>query len=731
MAAVSKVLFTFLLLLLLQPTTPVTGEEVQPRVRPLHTLTTITNHPRPSFLRVDPPQCGLPCQQFDKFWSLLPRRYPGQVWLLQCHQHPQACKELGTHFNVDVHGPLVEAWLGTSFERYTGKKDVQSLMAWFEKVDNGSLARELATERAKPPRDLQALPVLQAVPLLTAMKDPARTRQQLLDQGVVHVSGVLPDPKWTQALAMYVNTTLTHAIAQVESGTVKETHVLGRVMERKNRFDVKLPLNTIDDEGSPALAEALSIIVHTLRALLGPLLGDKGHGDVAELFDLSAVVSDPGSLEQPLHKDQDWTTSISVLSFFVALDDVTTEMGPTVFKPSSHLKDYVNGQPTGIQSYTALLNQGDVAMFDARVYHQGTANRSNKRRIMFYVSFKSTHAAGQVSSTSSSHGAGSLLESIANHHYTLGEMAQRWTTSKRPRKAPPQRDQAAMQVIGAGLGRTGSLSLQRTLNVLHYKAFHMTTIVEDFSNTFEPPFAQWGRAVASKNTTKVHAAVSNIINLWHNHFFNATTDFPACVFYKELMAAYPDAKVILSARRSGKIWSKSFANTIGRIPGALVRATRPFMWLPPVHRFTNGILSYHTAMFQAVGMDDYATNEWVSHWPLQQFTASQLHSFAQAHDRWNEQVIATVPADRLLVYYPGDGYAPLCTFLNIQHCPPGSPPRSGFSHSSTGFGCLITAMELVSVCLPWVVVVVVVGVLCRHGCGRGGPTLEMKKGKQE
>jgi hypothetical protein len=40
-------------------------------------------------------------------------------------------------------------------------------------------------------------------------------------------------------------------------------------------------------------------------------------------------------------------------------------------------------------------------------------------------------------------------------------------------------------------------------------------------------------------------------------------------------------------------------------------------------------------------------------------------AFAASMERWNERVKREVPADRLLVWHPGDGWAPLCEFLEV------------------------------------------------------------------
>jgi hypothetical protein len=43
-------------------------------------------------------------------------------------------------------------------------------------------------------------------------------------------------------------------------------------------------------------------------------------------------------------------------------------------------------------------------------------------------------------------------------------------------------------------------------------------------------------------------------------------------------------------------------------------------------------------------------------------------------ERWNDQVKASVPADRLLVWEPAQGWEPLCEFLEVS-VPEGPVPR--------------------------------------------------------
>jgi hypothetical protein len=91
-----------------------------------------------------------------------------------------------------------------------------------------------------------------------------------------------------------------------------------------------------------------------------------------------------------------------------------------------------------------------------------------------------------------------------------------------------------LEVIGAGFGRTGTMSLKVALEDLGFgPCYHMIEL-------FEHPehLELWEAASQGKPVD------------WEELFsgYRATTDWPACSFYKELIERYPDAKVILTVR---------------------------------------------------------------------------------------------------------------------------------------------------------------------------------------
>ncbi|ORZ18747.1 P-loop containing nucleoside triphosphate hydrolase protein, partial [Absidia repens] len=111
-----------------------------------------------------------------------------------------------------------------------------------------------------------------------------------------------------------------------------------------------------------------------------------------------------------------------------------------------------------------------------------------------------------------------------------------------------------LEIIGAGYGRTGTLSLCNALDILGFKTHHMLKILTDpsqdadiFKHAYEQPDepVDWERAFSG---------------------YTAAVDWPAAAFYEKLATqVYPDAKVILTVRDPEK-WYASAAKTIREWP---------------------------------------------------------------------------------------------------------------------------------------------------------------------
>src|ERR1700752_3927418 len=93
-----------------------------------------------------------------------------------------------------------------------------------------------------------------------------------------------------------------------------------------------------------------------------------------------------------------------------------------------------------------------------------------------------------------------------------------------------------LQVVGAGLGRTGTHSLQLALQqLLDGPCYHM---IEVFGRPDD--IAVW------------HSAVNGDPPDWNAFLadYVAAVDWPACGFWREISAANPDAVILLSTRDS-------------------------------------------------------------------------------------------------------------------------------------------------------------------------------------
>jgi len=107
-----------------------------------------------------------------------------------------------------------------------------------------------------------------------------------------------------------------------------------------------------------------------------------------------------------------------------------------------------------------------------------------------------------------------------------------------------------ISLIGAGYGRTGTLSLKSALETLGYnKCHHMIEVI----NTPGEP-ERWMQAIDAETVD------------WESMLegYEATVDWPACHFYKALADYYPKAKVLLSVR-DPLAWFESMSATTLRV----------------------------------------------------------------------------------------------------------------------------------------------------------------------
>lgn len=180
-----------------------------------------------------------------------------------------------------------------------------------------------------------------------------------------------------------------------------------------------------------------------------------------------------------------------------------------------------------------------------------------------------------------------------------------------------------LRVVGAGVGRTGTLSLKLALErLLEAPCYHM---LEVFGH-LDDHVPMW------------HAAARGEPVDWDVLFdgYSAGVDWPVGAFWPELMDAYPDALILLSSRDS-ESWWRSASNTIFPTSGAM-------------------------------GDDAPEWFEMMTEMMAARFTPAldDRDRCIAAFEAHNARVRAEVPPERLLDWQPADGWEPICAALGVD-----------------------------------------------------------------
>lgn len=253
-----------------------------------------------------------------------------------------------------------------------------------------------------------------------------------------------------------------------------------------------------------------------------------------------------------------------------------------------------------------------------------------------------------------------------------------------------------MRVIGAGLGRTGTTSLEAALTHLGYKPYHMKTAMstEGHLELWQLYMQAVKAEQASEGSDAVVTATDAVIDAIIRDGFDATTDYPACHIYPRLMERFPDAIVLLGVRSSGTAWADSILSTIGR--AAAILSTAPFHFVPSLRR----LAPFIAFQFEATGLAVDTTTRRIT---------STRDEMGHAHDEWARSVQAAVPADKLLTHQPGQGWAPICAMLGA---PVPSEPYPHLNDSKQIQGAADAAEFVANVWWPVVIVLTVAACYC-------------------
>jgi hypothetical protein len=181
-----------------------------------------------------------------------------------------------------------------------------------------------------------------------------------------------------------------------------------------------------------------------------------------------------------------------------------------------------------------------------------------------------------------------------------------------------------LEIIGAGYGRTGTLSLKSALERLGFgPCYHAVEFMRhpEHQARWEAAFhgnPQWAEVFAG---------------------YRSTVDFPGTAFWRELVDAYPKAKVILTVRDPQE-WYASMRETFLAAAGPDGQ--------PPIPGAGDGSF--------VKGGD----------WSEMMADLQDEHTAIADFKRHIDDVRGYVPSHRLLVYEVRQGWQPLCDFLEVR-----------------------------------------------------------------
>ena len=197
----------------------------------------------------------------------------------------------------------------------------------------------------------------------------------------------------------------------------------------------------------------------------------------------------------------------------------------------------------------------------------------------------------------------------------------------------------ALEIIGAGFGRTGTYSLKAALERLGFgPCHHMSEVIDTPEQV-----GLWSDVAAGRpDFGRIFAG------------FRSAVDFPVAAYWQDVLAVTPGAKVILSDR-DPEDWYESFSQTI--LPLILDKAAWP---------------DERRAWFEMI--DDVIVGKALG--------GRTDREGILAVYRANADAARALQAEgRALVFRSRDGWAPLCEFLGVEV--PGEPypktnPRAEF-----------------------------------------------------
>jgi hypothetical protein len=225
---------------------------------------------------------------------------------------------------------------------------------------------------------------------------------------------------------------------------------------------------------------------------------------------------------------------------------------------------------------------------------------------------------------------------------------------------PPSR----IKIIHAGFFRTGTNSLATAYQILGFKTCHglfQALEANPWVEIERAAEAKWPDLPGAPSPPRAPWTRADWDALWGRHY-DVVTDISS-PFTRELIAAYPDAKVVVVQRDFDKWWDSYREVVFDRCMGREDDGAVAVAAMPVLQRLVTGDRSIRVIRKLNQGFFGGRTR------------AECVSRAREAYEAYYDEVRRLVPEERRLEYRLGDGWEPLCKFLGVP-VPDGEFPRT-------------------------------------------------------
>ncbi|CAG8954636.1 hypothetical protein HYFRA_00004556 [Hymenoscyphus fraxineus] len=235
-----------------------------------------------------------------------------------------------------------------------------------------------------------------------------------------------------------------------------------------------------------------------------------------------------------------------------------------------------------------------------------------------------------------------------------------------------------MQVLCLGLS-----PMYTALNKLGYRSYHMLEAPKPYNKRYRH-INCWREAL----NFKVHGigqkySPEDFDKLLQE--YSAVTDMPCVNFAAELVAAFPNAKVVLTQREPSS-WVKSVETSIYSILGWRIW---PFLiWLDP-----EGLGALHDCL--QLGLADWTSPKpWTDRNALARYMPDHI-----------KHIRSLIAPENLLEFHPRDGWEPLCKFLGKASVPDEPFPYVNQGSNAANIVKVGVTLKLIKMSMPYILVI--------------------------